>query len=221
MEDQIASARKWIVRFGFLGSAFFIITLGIYFINFHGPLDSQQAQWGVFGDYLGGILNPILSFLAFLGLLWTISLNYDELRRSSESLKKQEIQQQKQDIYRLIETIYSEIKGILNLNFVSGGYVDKPSFSSLKILINAGSKDFDLSSDLLQKHKNELLVLTELFLQFKFYLSKYDNLANDNFTSAYFKKYFITVILDLSVIGVISDELKVYYQDFTISSEGD
>lgn len=218
MEDQIAKARKWIVRYGICGALFFIITIGIYFVNFHGPLESQQSQWGVFGDYLGGILNPILSFLAFLGLLWTISLNYDELRRTSEYLKKEEIQQQKQDIYRLIETIYSELKEVLDQKCVSGGYVDKPTYSSIKILLGDKNIDNKTLNDFVKNNNNDFLTLHDLFHQLKFYLQQYDNLTHDNFASAYYKRYFISIILNLYNLEVIPVELKEYFNDFTVYS---
>lgn len=52
--------------------------------------------WGQFGDYFGGLLNPILSFLALIALLVTITLQSKELklatnemRDSSTALKEQ------------------------------------------------------------------------------------------------------------------------------------
>lgn len=46
----------------------------VYFWNFSGILSSSQDVWGQFGDYFGGILNPVLSFCAFIALLYTIHL---------------------------------------------------------------------------------------------------------------------------------------------------
>lgn len=46
-----------------------------------------SAWLGTFGDFVGGITNPIFSFLAFLGLLWTIKQQRDELGISREELR--------------------------------------------------------------------------------------------------------------------------------------
>lgn len=39
---------------------------------------SSYAEWGQFGDFLGGTTNPILAFLTFIGVLWTISITYEQ-----------------------------------------------------------------------------------------------------------------------------------------------
>ncbi len=48
----------------------------------------EVSAWlGTFGDFVGGITNPVFSFLAFLGLLWTIKQQRDELGISREELR--------------------------------------------------------------------------------------------------------------------------------------
>jgi hypothetical protein len=61
--------------------AFVIMSLvfGSYFFHFHGDLSSQQENWGTFGDYIGGTLNPILSFLSLIALLWTIRIQSKDI----------------------------------------------------------------------------------------------------------------------------------------------
>lgn len=66
----------------FLASAF-----GLYFFNFHGELADQQT-WGQFGDFVGGVLNPLFGFLAFLLLLATLILQNRELQLSTQELAK-------------------------------------------------------------------------------------------------------------------------------------
>lgn len=70
-----------------------VITLGvvtliliIYLLLSGGTLGSF-AQWGQFGDYFGGVLNPILSFIAIIVLLITIRLQSKELKNSTKQLK--------------------------------------------------------------------------------------------------------------------------------------
>ncbi|HGS5061494.1 TPA: putative phage abortive infection protein [Vibrio parahaemolyticus] len=64
---------------------------------------SDEGSFGTFGDFFGGMLNPILTFLMFMGLLITIILQQKELRltrnelnNSSEALVEQAQTQEKQ-----------------------------------------------------------------------------------------------------------------------------
>lgn len=52
---------------------------------------------GSVGDYFGGITNPILSFLAFVGVLWTLHYQREDLKTSREELQIQvnELKQQR------------------------------------------------------------------------------------------------------------------------------
>jgi uncharacterized membrane protein len=62
--------------------------LSFYDVNFAGKDNVMYSKWGTFGDYFGGVLNPILSFLALIALLLTIVLQSRELRLSREELEK-------------------------------------------------------------------------------------------------------------------------------------
>lgn len=44
---------------------------------------------GPFGDFLGGILNPILTFLMFIGVLVTILIQSKELKETRDEIKRQ------------------------------------------------------------------------------------------------------------------------------------
>jgi uncharacterized membrane protein len=46
-----------------------LLLAGLYFYRFPGRLSERPADWGVFGDYLGGVLGPILAFASFLVVL--------------------------------------------------------------------------------------------------------------------------------------------------------
>lgn len=48
----------------------------------------ESAQyWGQIGDFIGGILNPTLSFIAFLTLLYTLKIQSDELKEARAESK--------------------------------------------------------------------------------------------------------------------------------------
>lgn len=53
--------------------AFVVVgVLGIYYFNFNvhdvNTLSNEQGDWGSFGSYFGGVVGPILAFLAYVGV---------------------------------------------------------------------------------------------------------------------------------------------------------
>lgn len=75
----------------------------ICFFAFRLPLSESPEHWGQMGDFLGGMLNPILAFASFLALLYTIKIQSDELtltrnelKASSEALSGQLLVQEQQ-----------------------------------------------------------------------------------------------------------------------------
>lgn len=65
-----------------------VIVVALYFYQFNTIFNGQQDAWGQFGDYIGGILNPLFSFTALCALLYTIKLQSKELHESTEQLKR-------------------------------------------------------------------------------------------------------------------------------------
>nr|WP_164676875.1 hypothetical protein [Pseudomonas chengduensis] len=95
------------------------IASSLYASQFFGALSSKQGTWGEFGDFFGGTLNPILSFLTIIALLLTIILQVDELkqtRAAAESsakalnaqLKISEHQKTEQSFFRFYDDIRSD-----------------------------------------------------------------------------------------------------------------
>ncbi|CAI8721651.1 hypothetical protein BTW15_23355 [Pseudomonas syringae pv. tomato] len=93
--------------FTLIFSAFFAV-YGIYFFKFHGPLSSGQDIWGQFGDFVGGTLNPILSFITIYLLYKTIVLQQESLQKTQESLALS------RDSYELSKTELSKSREFLD-----------------------------------------------------------------------------------------------------------
>lgn len=102
---------------------FAILTIGIvsyfYASHFSGGLSSKQGTWGEFGDFFGGTLNPILSFLTIIALLLTIVLQVDELKQAraaaeasasalTSQLKIAENQAREQSFFRFLDELKSD-----------------------------------------------------------------------------------------------------------------
>ncbi len=88
----------------------------LYFSNFNGKFTSQPEYWGTFGDFVGGTLNPILSFFALLALLITIILQNRELEATRDEIAQSRLAAQEQvlhfkneskkaDVYKTIQVL--------------------------------------------------------------------------------------------------------------------
>lgn len=61
-----------------------------YFLKY--PISANQGDWGTFGDFIGGVLNPIYGFLAFAGVVYTVLLQKDQIEIATTEQKLSEIQ---------------------------------------------------------------------------------------------------------------------------------
>lgn len=109
----------------------------IFYITTYGyELSESQAVWAQFGDFFGGILNPIYAFLAFLALLYTISLQAAEMRlataefrRSADSMQKQLDRgvdaAKKDDLYKIIKDVDSDMAALYEQVVSPDGFLPK------------------------------------------------------------------------------------------------
>ncbi|MDK9723393.1 MAG: putative phage abortive infection protein [Sterolibacteriaceae bacterium MAG5] len=81
---ELFSRLKWLALVGIVVAT---IIIGAYLVKFSGSLSDSREEWGQFGDYVGGLLNPTFSFLALLAFLGTFALQVRELRISAKELK--------------------------------------------------------------------------------------------------------------------------------------
>lgn len=96
--------KNLLIFLGLISLIFILTILGLYIYNFaYLGLSSEQEVWAQFGDFMGGTLNPILAFFAFIALLYTIKLqsnalkiSKDELTASRKELEKSRIAQEEQ-----------------------------------------------------------------------------------------------------------------------------
>lgn len=168
----------------------FICVLGLYFFKFHGRLSSEQALWGAFGDFVGGTLNPILSFMALIALLLTIVLQNRELEQTREELKRTAkaneeqanyivAQQQRDDLFRLINKLADRI----NNNYNGNHLTDKRSIHAALI----GEPNVNKNSELMKLYKESQDTSTRTYKILRYiesdlyllsgFLSEYDEVS--------------------------------------------
>lgn len=63
------------------------VVSGFYFANFHNGLSEKNEVWGTFGDYFGGILNPVIAAFAFYLIAKTYELQKRELEATRSLLE--------------------------------------------------------------------------------------------------------------------------------------
>jgi uncharacterized membrane protein len=93
--DQLVAPKDGDSRgvFTFLISLAFALIGIVFVVGIHG--DWAEKNWGTFGDFLGGVLNPALTFLSFMALLFTIILQQREIHGAKKDAK--EIRGQRRD----------------------------------------------------------------------------------------------------------------------------
>lgn len=206
---------------GILGLVVIAGALFFYFGFIGMSIMSSYAEWGQFGDYVGGTTNPILAFLTFIGILWTIYLTREDLEKTSEMNRRQKIAEQKETIYRIIERIYLELKEVLNTQVENHKPTDgtpAPITVPLQVAISDSISTSGIWEHVKRQNCSQLLNVHDLLTQLKFYLNKYDTLAGDDLLSAYYKRYFVVVALHLEHYEIIPPELGAYYETFTVYS---
>lgn len=84
-EKNQLSLGKWVLLSLVVGILFF------YFYNFYSTTSLTQESSAQFGDYFGGVLNPILGFATVVLLVWSIQIQLRELRLTRDEMEKNTI----------------------------------------------------------------------------------------------------------------------------------
>lgn len=160
---------------------------------------SRAEALGLSGDFLGGVLNPILSFFSFLALLFTLRLQRRELTATMEELKKsteaaqsnvrlftEQIQAQRLDAFE--NTFFSLLKvfntAFEKMNEPAPAEGSTPAASPLQLLIAQAhsAEDLEAARKLLMADHSEIdHFISILFEMLKFIDHKFphDGLAHD------------------------------------------
>jgi len=88
---------------------------GGYYLNFglEGHISKKTDVWGQFGDYVGGVLNPILSFISIYLLINSLSLQ----REANASLVKEVNRQESLEDYKKFEMRFFHLVESLEKTF--------------------------------------------------------------------------------------------------------
>ncbi|WP_181308767.1 hypothetical protein [Rufibacter sp. XAAS-G3-1] len=85
----MSNQNRWIIGIGILTAILAIATpIYLYIKDFYAlPRSTNPSDWGTFGDYIGGILNPIVSFLTLIvTIVIAINIRRIESRNHEETV---------------------------------------------------------------------------------------------------------------------------------------
>ncbi|EOI3458600.1 hypothetical protein ACMSWY_000139 [Cronobacter turicensis] len=96
-----------------------------YYLNFgvNGTLSQKTEVWGQFGDYIGGVVNPILSFITIFLLIKSIGLQ----RESNDCLVGEIKRQEKLEEYKKFELRFFHLIESQEVNFSRFNVVLRPA----------------------------------------------------------------------------------------------
>lgn len=178
--DKLGMRRK-LKGLAIAGALLSISVFGAYFYSFPNGVSSDQMIWGAFGDFVGGSLNPILAFLSFLALLWTISIQSEELRdtrleleRSAKAhtdsalLMEQQTQNQLRQnfettFFSLFEILVNEIKSITEIPKEGSSIAASQHGKVFKTILH--QHGIDTASQYISKPGSELYVFIALLFE--------------------------------------------------------
>lgn len=89
----------------------------------------NQESFGLFGDYLEGLLNPILTFFTVVLLIWSVQIQVQELQKSTQVLKETKTAHEEQLDLSLDESIRKQLHDNANMHIENSlALLNKPLF---------------------------------------------------------------------------------------------
>lgn len=115
---DISTLDRSIARAHRLVSGLMIATAAIYVVWFWliqaGSLSENSSSWGEFGDFVGGILNPLVAYSAFYWLTQSVRLQKVELQETRAALEASAIAQQDQALHARTSVRLAALTAIIN-----------------------------------------------------------------------------------------------------------
>jgi fumarate reductase subunit C len=86
-KNQNKSSDWWLFTIAVIS---FIFVLFIYFLNFglSGKVSDKNEVWGQFADFVGGLMNPLLSIIVLWTLIKTLRFNSEAVTHSSSAIEE-------------------------------------------------------------------------------------------------------------------------------------
>jgi hypothetical protein len=119
-----------------------VVVLFFYRWTFDGNFSTKHDEWGQFGDYVGGLLNPLLGTLTLFGVLYTVRLQREVLKVSRDQLAEAARTERNQ---RLLNEQQGFETGFFQL-------LDAANQHARRSFVRLAPKDFEPPSDVSRQH---------------------------------------------------------------------
>jgi uncharacterized membrane protein len=137
---------RWFLIAGFLALMAIVIVVYRYTAVFTTNVMADREAWGQFGDYFGGVLNPLLSFAAFITLLITLRAQLVS-EAKSEALVQGQVREQR--MFQLLGMVSQSANNASYLTADQGVVVGHKAFHfvwhELRAKYSRGSPGIELS----------------------------------------------------------------------------
>lgn len=224
----------------FLSSVIFT-TIGFYAVNFHDhDLSGNPEQWGQLGDYIGGVLNPVLSFTTIVILIITVGIQSKQLKSSQEelALTREELQRTAEATARqanhfekeaklkeylvLIDKLATRVNRNFNENKLDGerslhgfvsAYISESSDSYISRVVAYYERDGSNTQRVVQWVVNDLERLSQLIVCYE-RISNGDNEESGELSPIprFYQMEFGDLAETLNSFEMMVDELKEFYR---------
>lgn len=179
------------------------------------PFSQNPEQWGQFGDFIGGTLNPFYALLAFLGVLITIYLQSEQLKEARRLASMEEMQ-------RLISSISIEIDSLLKQapKVVPDEFSGKPNPFTIFTLISAlgtSALENDEQFELKKRKTLHCIVLESNAIiieiqQLVWALDEYLEAGGNAVIIEFYKRRYEVVVSWLNVLGFESERVTNFFK---------
>lgn len=100
-----------LVILAFVSLISYLVTLVFYILTFHAkPISGEPSDWGLFGDYIGGVLNPFFAFMALIALIMTLHIQWREAKESKKDAERISVEGRFFQMLGLHHAIVNELK---------------------------------------------------------------------------------------------------------------
>lgn len=179
---------------------------------------SGDAAWSNFGSYLGGVLGPAFSFLAFLGVLLTVWLQAQQLDITRNQANLEEVQ-------RVVSSLSTRIDELLALNssrlLRHSRFRDDP-ITVFSAISGAGTAALTKPDSFISEASRDQLIrevldhfsgpLTAIGLELDhltWCLRQYEDGGGSAIVRKYYFRRYLALVVWLHALGLVSSHVEV------------
>lgn len=226
LAQKLNRSLRWLLG---LGAVAAVGVQGTYLYQFGSwpiTLSTDPAAWGQYGDYIGGLLNPIFSSLAFSGLVVTIVLQARQIDEGRHNAELEEMQRVQSSVAARIDQLLASAVVVNTTKYQElARFADNPQ-TVFQLLSGLGTmalsepdeehRDWrkwawdDVSLDGLRAALDVQTVPLRLeFEALSFMLLRYEASAGSNDVTAYYRYRYAAVLTWLDVLKLLVNHKQV------------